>query len=559
MAVTTEQVAELYVAFFDRAPDADGLAYWVETGLTIEEISSSFFDQEETQTKYPESMTDAVFVNEIYVNMFNHAGDPDGITYWENELVTGSITRANMILAIANGALDTDQTILDNKTEVGLYFADAGLNDVEQAAEIMSDVDETAGSVTIAQNKTDSYALYKLTAQRDIITASEKDDTITGDTTTYTSGDNIDGGEGNDTFEMTFGALLTDPVATLTNVENAILTNTTTAASINVVNWDSIENITLKSVAGNANTISGITKELGNVTVNGSEGNTVNVTFVDDTIIEGTENNFNLTIEKSSGVVELFTNVSTDETGLFEELTLESLSNTGDAGLTLDTESASALKKVSLTGDGEMAVILTDATKVEEFDASAFTGNLTYSSDSTKEEMIKGGSGDDELTVTGTLSEIYGGAGDDMLTGVTSTDIYGGLGADYLIGATGSIFKIASYDETGITTETADRFTDDTGADQHFETGTDKLAFIGLEAGSGANFINNTTTTTLTTVEAAVEEANKAELAGKTYVAYNGGTSNSYLVIDADGDGEADMAIDLGEDGDIALTDIVAY
>ena len=49
--VTEQQVAELYVATFNRAPDAAGLAYWVNSALTIEEIAQSFFDQPETQVQ----------------------------------------------------------------------------------------------------------------------------------------------------------------------------------------------------------------------------------------------------------------------------------------------------------------------------------------------------------------------------------------------------------------------------------------------------------------------------------------------------------------------------
>jgi len=167
MAVTTNEVAELYVAYFDRAPDTDGLAYWVESGLAIEEISASFYEQEETTTNYPASMTDSVFVNTIYNNMFNHDADPDGLVYWETELANGSVTRPNMILAIANGALGTDQTILDNKTEVGLYSAEQGINDVEEATDIMRDVDETDQSVTVAKSLADSYAIFTLTDKTD--------------------------------------------------------------------------------------------------------------------------------------------------------------------------------------------------------------------------------------------------------------------------------------------------------------------------------------------------------------------------------------------------------
>ncbi|WP_367278395.1 DUF4214 domain-containing protein [Sulfurimonas sp.] len=42
-------VCKLYVATFNRAPDAAGLSYWVNnSGLSIEGIAQSFFDQPET-------------------------------------------------------------------------------------------------------------------------------------------------------------------------------------------------------------------------------------------------------------------------------------------------------------------------------------------------------------------------------------------------------------------------------------------------------------------------------------------------------------------------------
>ena len=65
---TYEEVAKLYVAFFNRAPDAEGLHYWVEdSGLTIEEIAQSFFDQSETHDRYPESLSNEEFIIEIYI------------------------------------------------------------------------------------------------------------------------------------------------------------------------------------------------------------------------------------------------------------------------------------------------------------------------------------------------------------------------------------------------------------------------------------------------------------------------------------------------------------
>jgi len=104
VTVTEEQVTQIYVATFDRAPDADGLKYWVNSGLTIEEIAESFFVQPETKKKYPDTLPNALFVRTIYSNLFNRSADDDGVAYWTERLEDGSISRGNMILAIAQGA-----------------------------------------------------------------------------------------------------------------------------------------------------------------------------------------------------------------------------------------------------------------------------------------------------------------------------------------------------------------------------------------------------------------------------------------------------------------------
>ncbi|MDZ7664844.1 MAG: DUF4214 domain-containing protein [Desulfotignum sp.] len=125
MAVTKEQVTKLYVATFNRAPDAAGLNYWVDSGLTIEKIAESFFLAPETQEKYPEGTTDESFVTSIYQNVFNRTPDEDGLAFWVGEGgLGGGVPRSEMILAVIGGAQNQDAEILDNKTEVGLYFAD---------------------------------------------------------------------------------------------------------------------------------------------------------------------------------------------------------------------------------------------------------------------------------------------------------------------------------------------------------------------------------------------------------------------------------------------------
>jgi len=155
---TQEEVAKLYVATFNRAPDAGGLAYWTNESFggnpTLSNIAQSFFDQSETQILYPLSTLNRDFILAVYQNLFNREPDTDGWNYWEEELNSKAISKNEFILAVINGALDNDDgmdaTTLTNKTTVGLSFAEAGLEDVDDARTIMSGVTDNYSTVTDA-------------------------------------------------------------------------------------------------------------------------------------------------------------------------------------------------------------------------------------------------------------------------------------------------------------------------------------------------------------------------------------------------------------------------
>jgi hypothetical protein len=155
---TYESVAQLYVATFNRAPDSGGINYWLNESFggkaCLEEIASSFFDQPETKALYPEDSYLEDFIRAVYRNLFNREPESEGLIYWTNELENGNIKKSEFILAVINGARDTeagqDKTILQNKKEVGLAFANADLNDVEQAKEIMQNVTGEQASVESA-------------------------------------------------------------------------------------------------------------------------------------------------------------------------------------------------------------------------------------------------------------------------------------------------------------------------------------------------------------------------------------------------------------------------
>lgn len=146
-ATQLKSIEELYIAYFNRIPDADGLSYWAEQlkgGLSITQIGESFYAaavQYSSLTGYSAEMTNADFVRVVYKNVLGRSGanapaDAD-VNYWAGEIAGGSATRGSLISTMLDSAhsFKGDATwgwvadLLDNKVTVANYFAvDNGLN-----------------------------------------------------------------------------------------------------------------------------------------------------------------------------------------------------------------------------------------------------------------------------------------------------------------------------------------------------------------------------------------------------------------------------------------------
>lgn len=149
-----KMLIELYVAFFNRTPDADGVAYWIDEfkkGQSIAQISESFYnigasDQFAALTGFTTSMTNEDFINTFYRNVLGRSdgADEGGLNYWNNKLATGAASRSSLAQDILNSAHtfkgDAEfgyvADLLDNKYLVGKTVAiDWGINYVENAYE----------------------------------------------------------------------------------------------------------------------------------------------------------------------------------------------------------------------------------------------------------------------------------------------------------------------------------------------------------------------------------------------------------------------------------------
>jgi hypothetical protein len=159
-AVLEGEVTKIYVATFNRAPDAGGLNFWANTsGLTIQQITKEFFKAPETQRKYPEGTTDAEFINTIYQNVFGRNAEQAGLDYWVNVLGNGDSTRDQMIMTVIEGARNKDLQVLQNKTAVGLYYVNqVGENHVDGFKFSLANITENIATVNNEKQAIDVIA-----------------------------------------------------------------------------------------------------------------------------------------------------------------------------------------------------------------------------------------------------------------------------------------------------------------------------------------------------------------------------------------------------------------
>ncbi len=171
-----ENFIELYIAYFNRAPDAVGLNFWgtaFANGVSLAESARLFVGEDETLAAYPGDLSNSDLVTTIYQNVLGRIPDQAGFDFWVNSLDSGGIGRDIAILGILGGAkadpstdatqdfIDqqlADRAFLANKTDIGAYFAvHKGMSDPDHASEAMGLFDGSAGSITNAVARIDAF------------------------------------------------------------------------------------------------------------------------------------------------------------------------------------------------------------------------------------------------------------------------------------------------------------------------------------------------------------------------------------------------------------------
>lgn len=198
MATVQQEVAALYSAIFNRAPDQAGLNNWVnliQGGASLTQTADGFV-QHPVFTELYAGLTNIQFIQELYINVLGSEGDAKGIQNWANLLASG-VSKAQVVADFVRGALDVDleamldsgeltqaeydaavvrQDTLTNKANVGIYFADtfgaaSNLNpatDTSTVAGLQADPAYLASQAAIANVTADAASVTAAKGRIDV-------------------------------------------------------------------------------------------------------------------------------------------------------------------------------------------------------------------------------------------------------------------------------------------------------------------------------------------------------------------------------------------------------
>ena len=149
----SHKIVGLYVAFFNRAADKEGLDYWTKRGdsvseqtIVLKELAAGFATHPSFDRAYG-ALNNQAFVKEVYKNALGREGDAAGIAYWSGRLdlpisSPDYLSRSDFVAIFVDAALTFDSNdpqyvglsaeelyiaqlrhdLLANKVEAGLAF-----------------------------------------------------------------------------------------------------------------------------------------------------------------------------------------------------------------------------------------------------------------------------------------------------------------------------------------------------------------------------------------------------------------------------------------------------
>jgi len=465
MTVDQNSIVGLYVIYFNRSPDPQGLTFWQSQDVTIEEMAAQFGASPEAKSLYPflasPTLGDPVaFINEIYQNAFGRDADDAGLEYWSGVLEQDSSPEAvaEFVLAVAQGAQGTDRVALQNRADIALQFTQEALNaGIPFTASLFATSSQIIDTVTFTD---ESVADAEAAINQAII------DIIGGGTgTTFTLLDNgavlTAAANSKVAPEGKFLSTANDKVSALTFLDLSFIQDPSTsdndvltAQIVGFVdpNIENIETIQFSGAATASVALAGISKakqvevvkgdlkikDANNYAIDLVAGYASNLTLIETALNKDLTVNLNGTTAGASIAANL-----NDKSKV--NLVVKADSVLSNADTTLNTLALNQTQSnfvitgdKNLTIDGKIDVF--DGTN--RLDATDFTGKLTLNLGKNSDiKQIVGGKSDDTFTLTAEVDQINGvnlngNEGSDTLTvkvGATAAALNGVTNVETII------------------------------------------------------------------------------------------------------------------------------
>ena len=490
MGVYTAAVQQLYVAYFNRPADVQGLAYWegvvTKANGSTAAVSAAFAASDEYKATY--AGQDAYHVvATVYQNLFGHAPDLAGLNFWGQAMINGQVTVANAVTQIAAGAQGTDLTAYNNKVAAaGLFtaaldttaevlgYSGASANGAAKswlstigsdatafaAATTTDALNTTVNNVISQQTPGQTFALtagldnFAGTSGNDTFNAFNFNATTGAATTTLSAFDIIDGGAGTDTLNLDLTGGNNTVTGTIRNVEIINVTGSSAAVDASVFTGATNVNMlggtvgTINNLA--ANSTAGFNGTTGNLTVTAAGASAAvaltkiaeasSLTVSGSTLSSVTVSGARVDTNKDGSIAPETLNVTTGKnvqtlTVNTNQLTiLNATEGTGSTKMITTIDASASTGAIVLTGDADLATIKTgagnDSVVIAALTAAA-TGTTAASN-----AMVSTGAGADTIVVSSTgdgMTSVDAGAGNDVITvnkGAGAVSIMGGDGND---------------------------------------------------------------------------------------------------------------------------------
>ena len=136
-------VQQLYVAYYGRPAESEGLQYWADRADEEGQgsIVNAFGESQEFQDSYGD-LSNEELVNNLYQQLFSRDADDAGLEYYTGVLTSGEKTLSEIALTISNAAQGSDRVVLNTKVQAADYYTDnAPSYDADSAKSLLAGID----------------------------------------------------------------------------------------------------------------------------------------------------------------------------------------------------------------------------------------------------------------------------------------------------------------------------------------------------------------------------------------------------------------------------------